>query len=424
MKQELDVLIVGAGMAGATLAALLSREPGTRDLRIGIVDSGKPVTFDATAPIGLRVSALSRASQNILMAAGAWQDIAAQRVCAYREMRVWDARPGDVDDPGSDGLHFDAAELGEPDLGHIVENDLVQWSLQRVLAANPGIKIIQPATLSDARRKADHFEVDVKGHGRFATRLLVGCDGAQSRVRKLADIEVDRASYAQRGIVAVVRTSQSHRETAWQRFLPTGPIAFLPLANGECSLVWSCADAMARDLSALDDAGFAVAVKAASNGMLGDVQVQSRRASFELQRLHARAYCRAGVALAGDAAHVVHPLAGQGANLGMLDAAALVEVLSQALAAGEGPGDLRVLRRYERWRKGDNLAMLVALDSLSKIFAVESGPLGLARRAGMAAVNVSPPAKNRLARHALGLGGEIPGTARGSPGATEHKDFA
>lgn len=426
MKQDFDVVIAGAGIVGATLAALLTAHPRTRSLAVAVIDAGAATTFDPHAPIGLRVLALSRASQNILTAAQAWPEISAQRLCAYTEMRIWDAKKDGEDDPWRDGIHFDSALIGEPNLGHIVENALVGWGLQQVLrtssaltllhgteivdlhASNAGVTLkVQDTTQSRASGAASSSQSTA-----FRTRLLVGCDGAGSRVRALAQIETEQANYGQRGVVAVVRTGQPHRQTAWQRFLPGGPIALLPLANGDCSIVWSCADDLAKKLVKMGDEEFAGCVTDACNAVLGDVEPVSVRASFPLQRLHAKSYCSPGIALAGDAAHVVHPLAGQGANLGLLDAAALAETVAEAIGNDEGPGDLNVLRRYERWRKGDNLAMLAGLDGLSGLFSNQAVSLGVIRRAGMAAVGRAAPIRNRLARHALGLAGELPAAAR------------
>ncbi|NNF52467.1 MAG: hypothetical protein HKN59_08520 [Gammaproteobacteria bacterium] len=419
MKPDFDIVIAGAGIVGAALAALLARHPATRKLAVAVVDKDAGKIFAADMPAGLRVSALSRASQNILTAAGAWPLMPAARMCAYREMRVWDARADNKDNPEEDGIHFDSALLGEPDLGHIVENDLLSACLQHLLESTSSVALLRSAELTAAKAGSNEVTLTLSaaepGHAgkerEITTRLLVGCDGARSKVRELAGIKVNEASYSQRGVVAEVATSQPHRETAWQRFLPDGPIAFLPLANGHCSIVWSCSEERAAKLLQLDERAFGRAVTTAGNAVLGDAELAGARASFPLRRLHAIQYCRDGIVLAGDAAHVVHPLAGQGANLGLLDAAALAEIVAAALSDGESPGDLRVLRRYERWRKGENEAMLSALDGLSKLFSHTGGPLKVLRRLGLAAVARSTAARNQFARQALGVSGELPKTA-------------
>lgn len=424
MNRHFDVIVVGAGMVGASLAALLSRDPRSCELSIGVLDAQAPEPAPTVGPYALRVSALSRATQNILAAAGAWPPLAAERVCAYQEMRVWDACADDSDDPMTDGLHFDSALLGEPDLGHIVENRLVQSSLLDALERAGRVDVYPGSKLNDIAFAADSARLVTDAGQTLSTGLLVGCDGGASLVRKLAGIETDSAEYEQTGIVAVVATEKPHRATAWQRFLATGPLALLPLASGECSIVWSCEKEQARQLLALDEEAFSAALTRASNGVLGHIRLVSDRGGFPLRRLLARRYCRERLALAGDAAHVVHPLAGQGANLGMLDSAALAQVIAEALENGEAPGDLRVLRRYERWRKGENMVMLSALDGLSKLFGSTLLPVGRLRRAGLSMVNRAQPARNVLARHALGLAGDLPQAAASGAGFGVKAGFA
>ncbi|MGH8336786.1 MAG: FAD-dependent monooxygenase, partial [Gammaproteobacteria bacterium] len=219
-------------------------------------------------------------------------------------------------------------------------------------------------------------------------------------------------SYAQQAIVAHVRTEKSHRDTAWQRFLPTGPIALLPLQDGRVSVVWSLDEARAEEIRTLDDAAFCAAVTQASAGVLGKVTTTTPRAAFPLQRLHANEYVRPRFALVGDAAHAVHPLAGQGVNLGLLDMATLTEVILAAQAGQRDIGDLSVLRRYQRARKGDNLAMIIALDSLKRLFSNDIAPLRLLRNAGLRAVDRFTPLKSAFMRRAMGLNGELPPLAR------------
>lgn len=424
MTRHFDVLVAGAGMVGSCFAALLAADTRTRNLRVGLMDAEVPPAFDPAAPMGLRVSALSRASQNILTTAGAWPVVAAARVSAYRRMRVWDAWDSGRDDPRNDGLCFDSALLGEPDLGHIVENDLVRAALFDCIRRAANVRTEIPTRLEKVATARDGVTVTLQDGRVLTAALLVACDGANSSVRKQVAIEVEESSYGQRGVVAVVRTERPHEETAWQRFLPGGPLAFLPLASGESSIVWSCEDARAEELLALNDVGFGKALYEAYNGVLGAIEVVSQRAAFPLRRLEAKNYVLPGVALAGDAAHVVHPLAGQGANLGLLDAAALAEVLAVAIANGESAGDLRVLRRYERWRKGDNLLMQRALDGLSKIFGARMAPAGALRRAGMAVIGGTPPLVNSLARRALGLEGELPPAAGATGLSGTRRSFA
>ncbi len=242
----------------------------------------------------------------------------------------------------------------------------------------------------------------------LSTRLLIGADGAQSRTRELAGIATFEHDYRQAGVVAHMACERDHRATARQRFLADGPLALLPLPGRRVSIVWSTTPEHARELCSCDEGAFSQAVTAASEGVLGALCLDSQRASFPLRALHAREYTRPRLALVGDAAHVVHPLAGQGVNLGFLDAATLAGVLGDAMAAGEDIGDHYVLRRYERWRKGENLATIAALDGLKRLFGARHPLVHGLRRTGLAAVNRLGPVKQRLARRAMGLSGDLP----------------
>jgi len=239
-------------------------------------------------------------------------------------------------------------------------------------------------------------------------RLLVGADGARSRVREHAGIRTSGWSYEQKGIVATVRTELPHRETAWQRFLPTGPLALLPLSDGRVSLVWSTSPERAAELVAMTSDEFAQAVTEASAGVLGRLVPDAGRASFPLRLLHAVDYTRPRLALVGDAAHGVHPLAGQGVNLGFMDCAALVEVTGDALAEGGDPGEARSLRRYERWRKAENLPAMALMDGLQRLFSNDDPMLSWARRTGLFLADRAAPLKRVLIERAMGLAGEIP----------------
>jgi ubiquinone biosynthesis UbiH/UbiF/VisC/COQ6 family hydroxylase len=235
----------------------------------------------------------------------------------------------------------------------------------------------------------------------MSAALVVGADGTHSRVRALAKISAHEQSYGQHAIVAHVATAVPHAETAWQRFLPGGPLAFLPLADGQSSIVWSLPSARAQTLLAADDAVFIEALQEASGGVLGKLETRSPRAAFPLGLMRAHDYCRAGLALVGDAAHCVHPLAGQGMNLGLADAVCLADTLSAACLAGEHIGDRRVLDRYVRARKGPNLAMQLAFDALDRLFRLDDWAMPI-RKLGLAAVGEVPAVKRMLMRRALG----------------------
>ena len=399
MKDEFDIVIVGGGVVGATLACAL-KDSG---LSLALIDSQSPANYDPKGEVDLRVFALSYSSRRILERVGAWETLAAARVSPYREMRVWDAG-------GEGNLHFDSADLGQPELGYIVENALLQHALWKRLEGQ--VTLLHPARPESLKLDDGTATLSLSGGRRLKAQLVVAADGAASATRELAGIETASESYGQRAVVAHVSTEQAHQATAWQRFLPTGPVAFLPLADGRVSVVWSADEAEAERLLKLDDAGFCAALTQASEARLGQVLSTTRRLAFPLQRLQAEQYVRARFALAGDAAHAIHPLAGQGVNLGMLDAAALAEVVTDAHKIGRDVGDLGVLRRYERWRKGDNLAMIFALDGFKRLFSNDFAGISALRNVGMRAVDRFTPLKHAFVRRAMGLSGDLPHLAR------------
>jgi ubiquinone biosynthesis UbiH/UbiF/VisC/COQ6 family hydroxylase len=332
MNTEFEVVVVGAGPIGLSTAMLLARKTGIAPARIAIVDRHIPAPVDPRSlPVDLRVFALSRASERVLAAADAWSDIRAARANPYERMQVWHA---DVPPHGGDALVFDAAELGERDLGVIAENNVLQASLAAA-ARRAGI------TLEQAEIDALVIERDAAvlqaGQRRLRARLVVGADGAQSRVRELAGVFAARASYGQVALVAMVSTAKPHQRTAWQRFLGDGTLAFLPLADGQSSIVWSLPTARAEKLLVAPPPDFESELEKDFDAALGATRLTSERLKFPLWRLSADHYVTERVVLVGDAAHVVHPLAGQGANLGLLDAAALADVLAEGIAGGEDP---------------------------------------------------------------------------------------
>jgi len=403
---DVDVLVVGGGPVGACCAALLLSEGGYSPARIALIEPGRPASLAPSPDFDLRVSAISRASERILGAAGSWEAILAGRHGAYERMRVWHAR-----DPftSTAGLTFDAADIGEPNLGWIIENRAVQQALLAAVERAGARILVQPVQALEAA--PDHLRV-ITADGPIRARLVVGADGSHSRIRELAGLAVDASSYGQSAIVCVVRTGRAHAATAWQRFLGTGTVAFLPLPDGSCSIVWSIATEAAERLAAAPVPTFERELAAALDHALGEVTLVGSRGVFPLQRVTAQRYVIERCALIGDAAHVVHPLAGQGVNLGLLDAAALAEVLGAARREGEDPGALRVLRRYERWRRSENQLMSVSLDAMNRVLATGSGPLSRLAARGLALVDRSTPLKRLFMARALGISGELPRAAR------------
>lgn len=398
MKHDYDIIVAGAGLAGATFTALLAHS----GLRVLLLDGEAPVSI-ADGDVGLRVSALGRASARIIDAAGAWAGIVA-RACPYRAMTVWDA--------GSDGeLVFDAASVALPELGWILENQLVQQALLERVAQAGAVDTLWRAGVEDAAF-ADAGVVVKAGGQSFRCALLVGADGAHSQVRAAAGISVHTHDYAQRAVVAVVSTSAPHMHTAWQRFLEGGPVALLPLSNGRCSLVWSLPDAEAERVLALDDDAFCAALGTALDERLGRISAVGPRAAFPLSRMHADEYVTPRCALVGDAAHVVHPLAGQGANLGLLDAATLAETLVDAHRAGSGPGAWHALRRYARWRRAHNALTQELLDAFHRVFTSTNPLVRTLRGAGLGLAHRAGPVKRQLILFATGEQGDLPAVAR------------
>jgi ubiquinone biosynthesis UbiH/UbiF/VisC/COQ6 family hydroxylase len=395
-RRELTIVVAGAGPVGLLFALRIVRGNSAAGLRLCIVDAGAPARWQADAA-DPRVYALSRESQRLL--GDSWAVIAAKRVSPYRRMQVFEGE----DPAGQGSIVFEAAEIGEPDLGHIVEDNLLRSVLLEALARS-GVETLFGSGVESIRQDSERLALVTATGDALEADLIVGADGGDSRVRAAAGIPVLEKDYGQRALVAHVVTALPHCETAWQRFLPGGPLAFLPLADGRSSIVWTCPDDEAGRLLALGDAEFIEALQLASANVLGRIESCSRRLSFPLALKHATSYTRPGIVLIGDAAHSVHPLAGQGMNLGLRDAAVLADTLAAALAAGHYPGDEFVLRRYARAQKARNLGMQIAFDGLNTLFGPSvpgfAAPL---RRLGMAAVNRTEPAKRILMRQALGL---------------------
>jgi len=407
MKPDFDLLIIGGGMVGACLAALAGSDPELSRLRIALLEPHPPTRPPAGNDVDLRVSAISRGSQRLLEAVGAWTHIPPQHISAYSDMVVWDARSRAR---GAGSLHFSAAETSEPSLGSIIENRRVQWGIYESPAMRSRVTLLR-AELSALQVDVDEAVVTLADGRRIGAELIVGADGADSLSRKLAGIETRGWAYDQRAFVTHVSTEHPHARTAWQRFLPAGPIAFLPLADGRSSIVWSTTPDHAQSLVNCEPQTLARELTEALDGTLGQVSVAGPRGQFPLRLIHARQYCKSRFVLVGDAAHAVHPLAGQGVNLGFLDCAALVQTLSAELDAGGRPavlGETRVLRRYERWRRSENALALGMIDGLNRLFSNSNDLLTWARQAGLSVVNRSALAKRFFIGRAMGTAGDAP----------------
>ena len=399
---DFDVIIVGAGVIGSVMASLLLARKLSTAGRVAVVADQFATAPQSFADWDLRVFALSRASERLLRMCGVWNSLPAKRVFAYERMCVFDAG-GTPAGPGS--LTFDCAELGEPNLGHIVDGKALQW--QCLQAARAAGAVLIEGTVAAILAGEDAVTVSLSDGRELRGTLLAAADGTDSNTRELLGIDTAGHAYHQDALVAHVRTARAHANTAWQRFLNTGPVAFLPLDDGRCSIVWSVARPQADILRAMDSESFGKALTEASGAVLGQCTLTTKLASFPLKLQYAVDYARPRAVLLGDAAHVVHPLAGQGLNLGLLDCASLAQVLGEA-GGVENYGDYQHLRRYERWRRSENSIAAAALDGLERIFS-NSGALGSGLRTmGLSAVARVPLLKRGFAQRALGLAGDVP----------------
>lgn len=398
--ENFDVLIVGGGMVGATLGCAL----GNSGLRVALLEDSPPAPFSADQPHDLRVSAVSIASANILKTLGIWPGITSRRLCPYRRMRVWEDS-GDVE--------FRSEEINEPVLGHIVENRIIQLAALERLHAFPNITVFSPVKTRAVHYDAAGSTVELEDGRALKARLLVAADGGFSRVRQAAGMGVSGWDYEQHALVLTVETAEGQQDITWQRFTPNGPQALLPLNGPHASLVWYHRPEEVKRLKGLPNDALLAELIQAFPDCLGDIKAITARGSFPLRRQHALGYVKEGVALIGDAAHMIHPLAGQGVNIGLLDAAALAEVLISAQRKGQDWGRAEVLARYERMRRNNNLLMMTAMDGFYRAFGNNHLPVRMIRNLGLALAERVKPAKKMAMGYAMGLSGSLPRLAQG-----------
>lgn len=399
-SSHFDLIVVGGGMVGSALACATA-EAG---FKVCLLEVRAPQRTWPEQEVDLRVSALTRASQRVLEHLGVWRRMGEMRISPYTDMEVWDAG-------GSGRIHFSAAEIGEANLGHIIENRVTQLALWERLEQLEAVILRCPAKVEQLL--LDEGPAVVLDDGsRLQAALIVAADGRDSQIRTMAGIGTRGWAYDQHAIVATITPERFHGYTARQRFMKQGPLAFLPIDDGRCSIVWSTSPQEAEQLMGLDEAAFCRALTRASDSMLGEIRAVGPRGVFPLRLEHAERYVLPGLALIGDAAHAIHPLAGQGVNLGFLDAATLAETLTDARTAGRSIGAVATLRRYERTRKGANMSMLAAMDAFKRTFSNEILPLRLARNLGLSLADRSGPLKRLMVKRAMGLTGELPRLAR------------
>lgn len=395
---DCDVIIIGGGVVGLTLAALLAQVP---ELRVKVFDRGRVPLDEEKSHYDRRVSAINHASITIFQSLGIWQDIVAWRSNPYQKIQVWDAN-------SSARIHFDCLDVGQAFLGHIVEHRVMQQVLWRHLSQLSQVQLVESASVTDLQPGVDRISVCANDTYYHAT-LLIGADGGDSWVARQASFTIKTQPYQQSALVTTVALTDSHQHTAWQRFLTTGPLAFLPLADPHlASIVWSTTPDQANYLEQEKEAAFNQALEDAIENTFGSLQAIDQRMVFPLIQRHAQRYVQSRIALVGDAAHTIHPLAGQGINLGLMDAAYLAQIVQNTWLAQRDIGGLMNLRRYERSRKSDNLMMLAAMSGFKHVFGQQQILYRQARQWGFALTEKLPWLKAQWMKRAMGLSGDLP----------------
>lgn len=411
-NNKFDVIIVGGGMVGLTMAFLLARETkADKTFRIALIDGQMVVKNEIRKPwakttvnsFSPRVSALSHASQALFDSLGLWQTDIAPYACPYENMYVWDAE-------GTGNINFSALDIQQEALGHIVENTVMTESLQTALAQCLNMERFT-SEVNGYQARLEQHNLSLKDGTELQGKLVIAADGANSFIRQEADFEIKAWSYQHQALVTTVRTEKPHNFTASQCFLSSGPLAFLPLLDGSkdnknqfySSIVWSCEQEKAQALINMEQAAFHATIQEAFENKLGRIEESAKLISFPLWQRHATAYVKPGLALIGDAAHTVHPLAGQGVNMGLLDAECLFKVLSLARQKGEDFSSEQVLSRYQRQRKVHNLGMMALMEVFKCGFASEDLMLRWVRNVGLDLVDKAQPIKHQLMLKAMGL---------------------
>ncbi len=410
-QQSYDVLIVGGGMVGAAIACGL----GNQGIKVAVFDHIEPEPLPPNALPELRVSALSSASEEILRQLGAWPYMAGMRMTPYRCMAVWEKLHtpwGKELTSRKNRVMFDAQQIDHPQLGFIVENKVTQLGLLEAIKRCPSITFLCPVHIQTIDTSTNRPMVELSDGRRFYGDLLVGADGANSRVRQAAGIVMEQRDYEQQCLVATVEIAEGCQDITWQVFTPTGPEAFLPLTDiagrSYGSIVWYNQPEKVRQLLTLSNEAFIKElVKTFPSELPGIVQLHER-AAFPIARRHVSHYFKPGVVLAGDAAHTINPLAGQGVNLGFQDAAWLIEILVDAYQSNESLGSPEVLARYENARRKDNTLMMTAMDGFYHSFSNQNRPLKFLRNTGLALAGNLSPAVNQVMKYAMGLSGKQP----------------
>jgi len=396
--REFDIIIIGGGVVGLSFACCLAQ----LNLSVALIERGKPEWQIKADEYALRVSAITLASQRFLNKLGVWSTICAKRASPVEQMNVWDGT-------GIGVIHFAASDIGEESLAHIVENDVICQALYQEFSNSEYLHYFAESEIEILNIDDDAVHLTLVGGENLSSKLIVGADGAHSWLRQKLQFEVTKKNYKQTAVVAHAWTQLPHQQTAMQRFLPSGPLGFLPMQDEHIfSIVWSTSDEEAKGLLALKDAEFCAALAKEMDYKLGDVERISQRVSFPLHGQHVKQYVKPRVALIGDAAHTIHPLAGQGLNLGLLDAAALAECIQKALEKGNDFSDYSVLRRYERWRKGHNHSMQKSMEAFQGLFGNKTSSVRWLRNVGLNLADSMSPVKKLMMSYAMGIVGDLP----------------
>lgn len=387
MNRQTDIIIVGGGMVGGTLALALAQQS---NLQITLLEAKPPATLTADDAWQLRVSAINSASQQLFTTLSVWQQLMPQRLGPYDTMQVWEK---------NSLLDFAAADIGAPWLGHIIENGHLEQAIFQQLQTHKNIELLCPANASALANQT----ITLDNGDILTAPLIIAADGSHSKIRDWAEIPAQGWAYQQQGLVAVVETELAHQQCARQHFLPGGPLAFLPLAaSHQCSIVWSLPNKQADELKNSHETAFCEQLAQAFDFKLGKLRLLSERAAFPLNLQHTQFYVKTGLALVGDAAHSVHPLAGQGVNLGLQDARVLADIVCKAHHQGRSVGSLQVLKKYQRARLAENTLMQLSLDGINRLFASDLPGLAKLRQFGLQQVNRLDFLKNQLIRQAAG----------------------
>ena len=389
--KPLDVIVVGGGMVGLSAALMAARQ----GFQVALVEAHAPKAWRKEQP-DLRVVALALDGQALIDSFGLWQEVLARRAYPYSGMTVFDA-------VHSTPLRFNAGDLGRPYLGHILESDALVEVLWQAVIREPNIQRHCPDKISQLQQAETEVCIELQSGTELRARLAIGADGAVSRVRELLGIATDDHDYGQKGVVAFVHTERNHENTAWQRFLDTGPLAFLPFGDRCCSIVWSLPQTEADRLLQTGSDVFCRALDSAFAGTLGQTRLLSVRAAFPLRRRLAKTMIKGRTLLLGDAAHAVHPLAGQGVNLGLRDVSALRDAFAASARKTGDALDGAQLARWARTRYSENSVAALAFENINRVFSNDNMALSLLRGRVLGLGDRIVPIKNAMARYAAGL---------------------